>query len=29
VRWGRVMWGNEILFMHQEYPQVLTFASNL
>ena len=28
VMFGRVMWGNEILFMHQEYPQVLTFASN-
>ena len=28
VMFGRVMWGNEILFMRQEYPQVLTFASN-
>ena len=28
VMFGRVMWGNENLLMHQEYPQVLTFASN-
>ena len=27
VMLGRVMWGNEILFIRQEYPQVLTFAS--
>jgi hypothetical protein len=28
VMFGRVMWGNEILFIRQEYPLVLTFASN-